>query len=249
MRINCDQVPYLDHRGEFANALLASEYLLKHKVDLIFLDIEMPGLNGLDFLRSLNNKPHVILCTAYPQYALESYELDVIDYLVKPIKFERFFKAINKVKEYTELAAVPSVAVDSYEDSYMYIKSERQYVKVFYDEVVYIKGMKDYVVIQTKDKKYMTSLNVKTIHSKLPPQLFARVSKSYLVQVKHILSIDVNTIYTEKHELPLGPSYKEEFIEKYVKTRPQFELLFQPKEINASWKISNRIIFCPMMLP
>ena len=218
MQINCDQVPFLEHRGDFANALLASDFLLKNEVDLIFLDIEMPGLNGLDFIRSMSKQPHIILCTAYPQYALESYELDVIDYLVKPIKFDRFFKAINKVKDYLDLDKSEKAIVDDYEDSFMYIKSDRQYVKVFYEDVLYIKGMKDYVVIHTKDTKYMTSMNVKTILAQLPPKLFARTSKSYIIQIKNIKSIGTDTIYTENLELPLGPSYKEDFIERFVKT-------------------------------
>jgi len=218
MRINCDQVPFLECLGEFPNALLASDFLRQNKVDLIFLDIEMPGLNGLEFIRGMSHKPHIILCTAYPQYALESYELDVIDYLVKPIKFDRFFKAINKVKDYLDLDAVPRSDIDDYQDSFMYIKSERQYVKVFYDDVVFIKGMKDYVVIHTNTEKYMTSMNVKTILSQLPEELFARISKSYIIQIKNIKSIDVDTIYTDTIELPLGPSYKEDFISRYVKT-------------------------------
>lgn len=217
MMINCEQVPYLEHKGSFPNAVQASEYISKNKVDLIFLDIEMPGLNGLDFIRSMSKKPHIILCTAYPQYALESYELDVIDYLVKPIKFDRFFKAVSKVKDYMELNAVAKSEIDEYEETFMYIKSDRQYVKVFYDDVIYIKGMKDYVVIHTPEKKYMTSMNVKTIHSQLPEDRFARISKSYIVQVNGIKSVDVDTVYTDKVELPLGPSYKEAFIEKFVK--------------------------------
>lgn len=218
MMLNCDQVPYLVHKGSFPNAVLASEYMSQNKVDLIFLDIEMPGLNGLDFIRSMTHKPHIILCTAYPQYALESYELDVIDYLVKPIKFDRFFKAVSKVKDYLELNEAVKSDIDDYQETYMYIKSDRQYVKVFYDEVTYIKGMKDYVVIHTKDKKYMTSMNVKTINAQLPDNRFARISKSYIIQVKAIKSIDVDTVYTDNLELPLGPSYKEAFIDKFVKT-------------------------------
>jgi DNA-binding LytR/AlgR family response regulator len=218
MQLNCEQVPYLSDSGSFANAILASDYLSKNEVDLIFLDIEMPGLNGLDFIRSMKKQPHVILCTAYPQYALESYELDVIDYLVKPIKFDRFFKAVSKVREYMELKELPNSDIDEYKETFMYIKSERKYVKVFYDDVLYIKGMKDYVVIHTKEKKYMTSMNVKTILSQLPPELFARISKSYIIQVKCIKSVDIDTIYTDTLELPLGPSYKEAFIEKFIKT-------------------------------
>lgn len=218
MQLNCDQVPFLEKVGEFENAILASEFLAKNEVDLIFLDIEMPGLTGLEFIKSLTKKPHIILCTAYPQYALESYELDVIDYLVKPIKFDRFYKAVIKVRDYISMNNQPSVDIDDYQDTFMFIKTDRQYVKVFYEDIHYIKGMKDYVVIHTTDKKYMTAMNVKTILSQLPSEYFARISKSYIIQIKQIRSIGTDTIYTEKHELPLGPSYKENFIEKYVKT-------------------------------
>ncbi len=218
MELNCEQVPFLHKLAEFDNAISATEFLSKNEVDLIFLDIEMPGLSGLDFIKSLKTKPNIILCTAYPQYALESYELDVIDYLVKPIKFERFYKAVVKVQEYMELNEKPKADIDVYQESFMYIKSDRQYIKVFYDEVIYIKGMKDYVVIHTKEKKYMTSMNVKTILSQLPQDRFARISKSYIIQVKNILSIGTDTIFTADQELPLGPSYKEDFIDKFVKT-------------------------------
>lgn len=219
MSINCDQVPFLEHKGSFPNAIEASSFLSKEEIDLMFLDIEMPGLNGLDFIRSLKKRPHIILCTAYPQYALESYELDVIDYLVKPIKFERLFGAVNKVKDYIELSASPIKDIDAYEKTFMFIKSDRQFVKVYYEDVLYIKGMKDYVVIHAKDnKKYMTSMNVKTILAQLPPNLFARISKSYIIQVKNIISIGTDTIFTADHELPLGPSYKASFIDRFVKT-------------------------------
>lgn len=218
MIMNCEQVPFLNHLGSFKNAMLATEFLSANEVDLIFLDVEMPGLTGLEFLKTLTKRPHVILCTAYPQYALESYELDVADYLVKPIRFERFYKAVVKVKDYMDLTAAPPDEISEYDESFMYIKSERQYVKVYYDDVLYIKGMKDYVVIHTKDKKYMTSMNVKTILAQLPSKLFARISKSYIVQVKKIKSIGTDTVLADNLELPLGPSYKERFIEEFVKT-------------------------------
>lgn len=218
MLLNCNKVPDLNHLGSFENAISANEHLKNNKVDLMFLDIEMPGLTGLDFIRTLIDKPIIILTTAYPQYALESYELDVLDYLVKPIRFERFFKAINKVKDYLQLASITPSSIDEYNDSFMYIKSERQYIKVFYDEVEYIKGMKDYVVIHSKDAKYMTPMNVKTILAQLPSDQFARISKSYIIQIKSIKSIGTDTIVTHKNELPLGPSYKENFINNFVKT-------------------------------
>jgi len=218
IQLNCDKIPYLERLGSFSNAIQANDFLSSNKVDLMFLDIEMPGLSGLDFIRSLKVKPHIILTTAYPQYALESYELDVIDYLVKPIRFDRFFKATNKVQEYMELSTLPQSDIDKYEESFMFIKSDRQFVKVFYDQVHYIKGMKDYVVIHTDSKKYMTSMNVKTIMKQLPSDQFARISKSYIIQIKNIKSIGTDTIYTDNHELPLGPSYKEDFINRFVKT-------------------------------
>lgn len=218
MSLNCEQVPFLDPKGSFPNAIEAAEFLNKNPIDLMFLDIEMPGLSGLEFIRSLKNAPQIILCTAYPQYALESYELDVTDYLVKPIKFERFFKAVNKVRDYMNLNTGLPSTIDDYGDSYMFIKSDRQFVKIYYDDVLYIKGMKDYVVIHTTKGKFMTAMNVKTILGQLPKNLFARTSKSFVLQVKKITSISVDTIYMEELELPLGPSYKEAFIKDFVNT-------------------------------
>lgn len=218
MQLNCDQVPFLNKLGEFENPIAATDFLASNPVDLVFLDIEMPGLNGLDFIRSLQNKPHIILCTAYPQYALESYELDVVDYLVKPIRFERFYKAVLKVKEQQALAQSAPSSIEKIEDTFMFIKTDRKFVKVFFENIHYIKGMKDYVVIHCSDNKYMTAMNVKTILSQLPEAHFARISKSYIVQIDQIKSISTDTIFTDLYELPLGPSYKEKFINNYVKT-------------------------------
>lgn len=219
MELNCEQISYLNHMGSFANAIQAHSFMDDHKVDLIFLDIEMPGISGLDFIKTLTIKPQIVLTTAYPQYALESYELDVVDYLVKPIRFERFLKAINKVKENINLQKEPIAVIDNYEDTFMYIKSDRQYVKVYYENILFVKGMKDYVLIQTKKDKYMTAMNVKTILAQLPQDLFARVAKSYIVQIKHISKVATDSIFlSDNTELSLGPSYKEHFIANYVLT-------------------------------
>ena len=218
MILNCEQIPFLKKMGSFENAIKATTFLGQEEVDLIFLDIEMPGLNGLEFLRVLQNPPQVVLCTAYPQYALESYELDVIDYLIKPIKFDRFFKAVNKVKEYLDLKSKAIFDVDAYEEAFMYIKADRKFIKIYYDEVLYIKGMKDYVVIHTAKQKYMTAMNIKTILKQLPAKYFARIAKSYVVQVKQVTSVSIDSVLLNKLEIPLGPSFKERFIEDYVKT-------------------------------
>lgn len=218
IRINAGQIPFLQEAGSFENAFRASEFIASNHVDLIFLDIEMPGLSGLDFIRSLSTQPYIILTTAYPQFALEAFKLDVIDYLVKPIKFERFYKAVQKVNEYKNLRSKAYQNIES-ENDHLFIKADRQYVKLKYDEIDYIKGMKDYVVIHVGSKKYMTAMNVKSIHSKLPGMLFARISKSYIVQIKKIRKIGTDEIFLENETLPLGPSYKEAFIRDYVKSK------------------------------
>ncbi|MDA8692744.1 LytTR family DNA-binding domain-containing protein [Saprospiraceae bacterium] len=219
MELNCNQVTYLNHCGTFENAMQAHGYINEHHVDLIFLDIEMPGITGLEFIKTLVTKPQIILTTAYPQYALESYELDVTDYLVKPIRFERFLKAVNKANEYINLQKEPSSVIDNYEETFMYIKSDRQYVKVYYEDVLFVKGMKDYVLIHTTGDKYMTAMNIKTILAQLPKELFARISKSYIVQIKQIAKVGNDAIFlSNDDEISLGPSYKEDFVNKYVLT-------------------------------
>ena len=154
--------------NEFSDALAAHEFLSNEgdSIQLVFLDIEMPGLNGLDYLRSLPPTSSVILTTAYPQYALEAFELDVADYLLKPIKLDRFMKAVERVKLLNE----GDVAVLSYEsaENFVYIKSDRKFFRVYLKDILFIKGLKDYVIIYTKEKKYITAMNVKTIGKQLP---------------------------------------------------------------------------------
>ena len=215
IELHVNDTPFLEIAGQFENAMLASEFLSKNDVDLIFLDIEMPGLNGLEFLRTLPNKHLVILTTAYPQFALEAFELDVVDYLIKPIRFDRYYKAVLKAKEAYELSN-QKTEIESINEDFVYIKSERKFVKLFFKDIKYIKGLKDYVMIYTNDKKYATAMNIKTILSQLPHDIFARISKSYIVNVDRIKSIEVDSVIVDGEELPLGMSYKENFIGNYV---------------------------------
>lgn len=217
MRMNVEELENLELVGEFGNATDASKFLLKNKVDLMFLDVEMPGTNGLDFLKSLTNPPMVILTTAYPQYAVEAYELDVVDYLVKPIKFERFVRSIAKAEEVMKLSEAPSV-LDAVEDNFIFIKSERKYVKIKFDELLFIEGLKDYVIIHATHGKYMTAMNVKTIYNKLPESIFFRVSKSYIVNVNHIDDIDGAYINIKGNQVPIGRSYRDTFVD-YINSR------------------------------
>ena len=218
IELHVNDTPFIEVVGQFENAMLASDFLSSNEVDLIFLDIEMPGLNGLDFLRSLKGDYFVILTTAYPQFALEAFELQVVDYLVKPISFQRFHKSVTKAKEFWELSKQQDV-IESVEEDFVYIKSDRKYVKLFFKDIKYIKGLKDYVMIHTNVKKYATAMNVKTILSQLPHDIFARVSKSYLVNINRIQSIEVDSIYVEGEEIPLGMSYKEAFLKTHVHGR------------------------------
>ncbi len=218
MELNVADVPSLELVGQCSNAVAANDFLQKHQVDLMFLDIEMPGITGLDFIRSLRNPPLIILTTAYPQYALESYELDVVDYLVKPVRLERFVKAINRAKEVFQLQQATESTIEAIEQEYVYIKSERRYIRVFFKDIKYIKGLKDYVMLFTDKEKIMTAMNIKTINSQLPDSIFVRVSKSYIININFIDSIDIDFIHLGEDEIPLGRTYRDAFIENYVKT-------------------------------
>jgi len=211
------ELDWLEIKGQFQNAIKADAYLNQQMVDIIFLDIEMPGINGIEYIKSLQSNPLIILTTACPQFAIEAFELDVVDYLLKPIRFERFFKAVNKAREIKTLQQEGNSHIENISLDHFYIKSDRKYVKLYFKDVLYIKGMKDYVMLYTTTEKYMTALNIKTIFSHLPKDIFARVSKSYLINVNCIHSIDVDSIFINEEEIPLGNSYKEEFLKQHVK--------------------------------
>jgi two-component system LytT family response regulator len=218
MEMHIANVASLKLLGSFSNPLAAADFLRKEQVDLMFLDINMPELSGLDFLKALRDAPLVIFTTAYPQYALESYELDAIDYLVKPIRIERFLKAVNKAENHFKLLQQDAQHshVEKIEDDFVFIKADRKFFKIYFKDILYIEGLKDYVVIYTIDNKFITSMNVKTIAQQLPASTFARVSKSYIVNVRHINSFDNELIYINGNEIPLGESFKDEFIKQYI---------------------------------
>lgn len=218
MEMYIANVAELQLLGSFSNALAASDFLRKANVDIMFLDINMPELNGLDFLKSLRDAPLVIFTTAYPQYALESYELDAIDYLVKPIRIERFLKAVNKAENHLRLLQQDNThnQVEKIEEDFVYIKADRKFFKIYFKDILYIEGLKDYVIIYTKDNKIITSMNVKTIAAQLPASIFARVSKSYIVNTLHITSFDNEVIYIGSTEIPLGQSFKDDFLKQFI---------------------------------
>ncbi|MGK0365464.1 MAG: DNA-binding LytR/AlgR family response regulator [Saprospiraceae bacterium] len=217
IELNVQDVSYLELIGQFSNAADANTFLQENDVDLMFLDIQMPGITGLDFIRSLKNAPLVILTTAYPQYALEGFELDVVDYLMKPVRLARFVKACNKAKELYDLMNIPKNTVEKIAEDFIYIKADRKYIRLFFKEIHYIKGMKDYVMLYTEKQRVMTAMNIKTIFSQLPSSIFARVSKSHIINVDFIDSVEIDFIQLKGEEIPLGRTYKEKFLQDYVK--------------------------------
>jgi len=201
----------------FSSPIEANHYLQNNTVELMFLDIEMASLNGLEFAKSLVYKPLIIFITAYPQYALESFDVDALDYLVKPVRIERLLRAINKAENYINLLQKNTEeATAIVEDDYVFIKTDRKFVKIYFREILFIEGLKDYVIIHVEGKKVLTAMNVKTIFNKLPKKNFARVSKSYIINTDHIISVDTSAVYIKDEEIPIGNNFKESFFTHYV---------------------------------
>lgn len=218
MRSLIIEISGIDILGEFSNAPSALEFLKDNDVDLIFLDIEMPMVTGLEFVEMLPKKSLIIFTTAYSQYALKSYELEAVDYLLKPIDPQRLEKAIDKATLYTELLSKDTVknTVESNTADFLFIKAERRFYKISFSDIKFIEGLKDYVVIHTKQQKLITAMNLKTIHQKISGETFIRVSKSYVVNMNYIDSFDNHNIYIEDSEIPLGEVYRAEFFTKFA---------------------------------
>lgn len=218
MRSLIAEISNIDILGEFSNAPSALDFLKDNDVDLIFLDIEMPMVTGLEFAEMLPKKSLIIFTTAYSQYALKSYELEAVDYLLKPIDPQRLEKAVEKAILYTELLSKDTVknTIESNTADFLFIKAERRFYKISFSDIKFIEGLKDYVVIHTKQQKLITAMNLKTIHQKISGEIFIRVSKSYVVNMNYIDSFDNHNIYIEDSEIPLGEVYRSEFFTRFA---------------------------------
>ncbi|MET0461662.1 MAG: LytTR family DNA-binding domain-containing protein [Chitinophagaceae bacterium] len=210
-------IPDMHVAGTFSNAPAAMDFLQHNKVDLIFLDIEMPLISGLELAAQIPKEILTIFTTAYSQYAAKSYELDAIDYLLKPISKDRLEKAIRKAILYKNMLSgdTEKTLIEGNTDSFLLIKADRKFHRINFEDILYIEGLKDYVVIYTRRHKLITAMNLRTIHQRIPQQVFLRVSKSYLVNQMHIESFDHHTIYIGETEIPLGEVYKKEFFHAY----------------------------------
>ena len=207
-------LPSLEVAGQFGNALEAAAYLHQEKVDLMFLDIKMPELTGLEFLKTLSDPPAVIITTAYSQYALEGYEYSVVDYLLKPIAFDRFLKAVNKVidkkgKETTQNTKpeAPTSGTEKLED-FIFLKADKTNHKVSYSEIHVIEGCGNYVKVYTTNKTLIVSERMSVIEQQLPSHLFVRVHKSYIISIHQIQEVVDNKIKIMNKLLPVGDMYK-----------------------------------------
>lgn len=207
--------PMLHLAGECNNAFEVITFLHNENVDLIFLDIQMPQLNGLELLRTLANPPKVIFTTAFEHHAFESYELDAVDYLLKPIKFERFIKAINKAipsKEAEQPDHVSNELLSDWAENFLYFRSERKMVKVILQDILYIESLKDYVKIVTDKEQVITKYSMTAIEAMLPAKKFIRTHRSYLVALDKINSFSTTNIKVLNIELPVGRLYQREVI-------------------------------------
>jgi DNA-binding LytR/AlgR family response regulator len=197
--------------AECSDAMKALNILREKQVDLIFMDIQMPQITGIEFLKTLKHPPKVIITTAYREYALEGFELDVVDYLLKPITFERFLKSVNKYYQMNqdEVQVVTSNSADRLSDeSFIYIKENKKVVKVYLTEIKYIEGLSEYVQIFTEKRKIITKTSMAQMEEKLPSDSFLRIHKSFIVSIGKIEAFTANTIEIQGKELPIGRSFK-----------------------------------------
>jgi DNA-binding LytR/AlgR family response regulator len=208
-------VDFLTVAGMAENPVKAINLLEKNSIDLIFLDINMPRMSGIQFLRSSNSLPMAIITSAYTEFALEGFSLDVVDYLVKPFSLERFLKACNKARELFQLRGQSRNTLANY----FFVKNNSKIEKVFYNELLYVEAMSNYVVLHTVSGKIIAYLTMKGIQQELPSSEFLRVHKSFIVNSSKVTSIEGNTLDVAGHKIPIGPSLAEDIIKKILNGR------------------------------
>lgn len=200
------QVPFLKLQASFKDAILATEWLRTNETQLIFLDIHLPKLKGMAFLKTLKKQPDVIITTAYHQYAVEGFDLNVTDYLLKPIEFERFLVAVNKVR--SEVTKDHPVAGATEGKDYLFLTVQKKKVKVLFSDIVYVESQREYIKVVTVRKEYLTKISTHEIESALPSSQFKRVHRSFIVSLKKIEAFTADTIEIEGVSIPIGRAYR-----------------------------------------
>lgn len=209
------KIPFLTLIGKVRNAFDAIDLIEKGNIDLVFLDIQMPELTGFELLQSLTKKPLVVFTTAYPKFALESYELDAVDYLVKPISFNRFLKACNKVKQrlvqpFPPVHQTGEAFIEATQD-FIFVKSEYKTIKIFLNEILFIESMKEYVAFHLKEKKVLSLLSITAVEESLNKEKFVRVHRSFIVSLDKIDSLERNLIRMGNTSITVGENYRDSF--------------------------------------
>lgn len=207
------KVSYLELADTCSNPLSALELLRNHQIDLMFLDIQMPEITGISLLKSLQKKPLVILTTAYSEYALESYDMDVVDYLLKPITFDRFLKSVDKASQ--RIGPNPALqrehAGAEKSERFVFVKDGTKLVKINYDDILFVEGLKDYVTIITRTQKIVSLQRLKTLESQLPQDQFIRVHHSYIISLKAVDTIHKGEVQIGTHMIPISDTYRKAF--------------------------------------
>ena len=204
-------IPFLEHAGSCESALKATDFLQQQPVDLMLLDINMPHITGVEFLKALENPPLVIFTTAHPEYALESYSLDVLDYLVKPVMFDRFQKAAQKAYDYQLLRASSMPSPD-----FFFIKCDHVFEKVLFNDVLYVEAMQNYCILHTPARKLIAYITLSGLEEKLPKSNFMKVHKSFIVSLDKITALDGNDLFIGKTQIPVSRNFKDEVMKRVM---------------------------------
>jgi len=204
------RIPELKHLKSCSHAIDAFTCLQENSVDLIFLDIEMPKTSGIELLRSLKDKPRVIFTTAYREYAFEAYDLDVVDYMLKPISFDRFLRGIGKIRQLKQYktSGIETEQTPSYHDAFLYLKENREMIKVYMKDILYIESLRDYIRVKTLKQDVVTYQRISYLEQKLPQDKFVRVHRSFIVALDKVNSFSSDSMRVGSHEIPLGRNYK-----------------------------------------
>ena len=211
------KVEQLHLLGSFRNAISAFTFLQENNVDLIFLDIQMPKLSGIDFIKTLKHPPKVIFTTAFREYALEGFELEIVDYLLKPIPFDRFLKAVAKVLHQPVISPVSNTKHEPAPDNYVFFKVDKKMIKTKMTEVLYIESIKDYVKVKTSDKEIVTQQKISYLEESLPREQFLRIHRSFIVNLEKIDAYSATDVEIGKHSIPIGRNYKNDVMKVLAK--------------------------------